>query len=128
MRGGLSFFLLTTDYLPAVGLHATAGPLPPPPRATININVSSPPPPRPPRLNSPAPARMRPDIQAVKQALQLPASVTAVLESKSIARVASKPTLVDKTEKEKELDAPKDNAEYESHYLFFDHFVLSLLS
>ncbi|KAF8974654.1 hypothetical protein BDZ97DRAFT_1935452 [Flammula alnicola] len=67
------------------GVHATAGPLPPPPRAMFNIDVSTPPPPRPPRLHSPTPAptRTRGDIEAVKQALQLPPSVTAVLSSKS---------------------------------------------
>ncbi|KDR83419.1 hypothetical protein GALMADRAFT_235540 [Galerina marginata CBS 339.88] len=63
------------------GVHATAGPLPPPPRATFNIDISSPPPPRPPRLRSPSPAQIRGDIEAVKQALQLPPSVAAVLAS-----------------------------------------------
>ncbi|SJL02177.1 uncharacterized protein ARMOST_05503 [Armillaria ostoyae] len=46
------------------GVHATAGPLPPPPRL-------DPPPPRS--------ARRRGDIEAVKQALQLPPSVSAAL-------------------------------------------------
>jgi len=65
------------------GTHATAGPLPPPPRATFSIDVNTPTPPRPPRLNSPNPARARGDIEAVKQALQLPPSVSAVLASRS---------------------------------------------
>ncbi|KAJ7179394.1 hypothetical protein C8R46DRAFT_942009 [Mycena filopes] len=62
------------------GVHATAGPLPPPPRAIFNIDPSTPPPPRPPRLHSPPPRR-RGDLDVVKQALQLPASVSAVLGS-----------------------------------------------
>ncbi|KAK0206789.1 hypothetical protein DFS33DRAFT_619654 [Desarmillaria ectypa] len=45
------------------GIHATAGPLPPPPRLDL-----------PPRS-----ARRRGDIEAVKQALQLPPSVSAAL-------------------------------------------------
>jgi hypothetical protein len=68
-----------------LGLHATAGPLPPPPRATFNIPVSSTPPPRPPRLHSPVPpsSRTRGDIEAVKHALQLPPSVAATLASRA---------------------------------------------
>ncbi|KAG6866530.1 hypothetical protein C0991_003074 [Blastosporella zonata] len=66
------------------GMDATAGPLPtlPPPRAMFNIDVNSPAPPRPPRLNSPF-SRTRGDIEAVKQALQLPPSVTAALASRA---------------------------------------------
>lgn len=64
------------------GVHATAGPLPPPPRAAFSIDVRSPPPPRPPRLNSPNPSRTRGDMEIVKQALQLPPSVSAILSSK----------------------------------------------
>ncbi|EAU84506.2 hypothetical protein CC1G_00025 [Coprinopsis cinerea okayama7 len=60
------------------GLHATAGPLPPPPRATFAM-LHTPPPPRPPRLHSPAPPRAKSDLEAVKQALQLPPSVAAKL-------------------------------------------------
>ncbi|KAF4602344.1 hypothetical protein EYR40_005549 [Pleurotus pulmonarius] len=63
------------------GLHATAGPLPPPPKA-IGLESTSPPPPRPPRLHSPPITRRRGDIDAVRQALQLPPSVSAVLASK----------------------------------------------
>lgn len=71
------------------GIHATAGPLPPPPRAAFNIDVNTPPPPRPPRLNSPNPTRARGDIEAVKQALQLPPSVSAVLASRSPKSIAT---------------------------------------
>ncbi|GLB33524.1 hypothetical protein LshimejAT787_0104080 [Lyophyllum shimeji] len=65
------------------GIHAIAGPLPPPPRAMFNIDTNSPAPPRPPRLNSPLSIRSRGDIEAVKQALQLPPSVTAALASRT---------------------------------------------
>ncbi|KAF8076103.1 hypothetical protein FPV67DRAFT_1470357 [Lyophyllum atratum] len=65
------------------GVHATAGPLPPPPRAMFNIDTNSPAPPRPPRLHSPFSTRGRGDIEAVKQALQLPPSVTAALASRT---------------------------------------------
>ncbi|RDB23266.1 hypothetical protein Hypma_009641 [Hypsizygus marmoreus] len=65
------------------GVHAIAGPLPPPPRAMFNIDTNSPVPPRPPRLNSPFSSRSRGDIEAVKQALQLPPSVTAALASRT---------------------------------------------
>ncbi|KAG7449387.1 uncharacterized protein BT62DRAFT_917947 [Guyanagaster necrorhizus] len=51
------------------GLHATAGPLPPPPRLD--------PPPRS--------SRRRADIEAVKQALQLPPSVSAALSKRAAA-------------------------------------------
>ncbi|KAK2466459.1 hypothetical protein APHAL10511_002101 [Amanita phalloides] len=70
------------------GLHATAGPLPPPPRATFAIDSSHPPPPRPPRMQTPNP-RSRGDMEAVKQALQLPPSVSAVLASRSSHVVSS---------------------------------------
>lgn len=72
------------------GVHSTAGPLPPPPRLPgfqgNSIATVSPPPPRPPRLNSPMPLRNTPqseDIEAVKQALQLPSSVSATLASRT---------------------------------------------
>ncbi|KAG5646470.1 hypothetical protein DXG03_003520 [Asterophora parasitica] len=68
--------------LESAGTHSTAGPIPPPPRAMFNIDMNSPAPPRPPRLNSPLASRTRGDIEAVKQALQLPASVTAALASR----------------------------------------------
>ncbi|KAF8803811.1 hypothetical protein BYT27DRAFT_7144427 [Phlegmacium glaucopus] len=63
------------------GVHSIAGPLPPPPRANFNIDIHNPPPPRPPRLQSPPPTRTKRDLDAVKQALQLPPSVTAILSS-----------------------------------------------
>ncbi|KAJ7591349.1 hypothetical protein C8J56DRAFT_825421 [Mycena floridula] len=61
------------DYQP--GIHATAGPLPTPPRSSFDS-----PPPRPPRRHSPSPNRRR-EMELVKQALQLPPSVTAALSS-----------------------------------------------
>ncbi|KXN87932.1 hypothetical protein AN958_07942 [Leucoagaricus sp. SymC.cos] len=72
------------------GVHSTAGPLPPPPRLPgfdgLSTSPLHPPPPRPPRLNSPLPPRSAArtkDLEAVKQALQLPPSVSAALVSKS---------------------------------------------
>ncbi|EGO01694.1 hypothetical protein SERLA73DRAFT_177128 [Serpula lacrymans var. lacrymans S7.3] len=62
------------------GVHSTAGPLPPPPIAILNLDPNAPPPPRPPRLHTPF--RRRGDIEAVKQALQLPQSVSVTLRSK----------------------------------------------
>ncbi|KAL6306768.1 hypothetical protein BKA93DRAFT_138556 [Sparassis latifolia] len=62
------------------GVHSTAGPLPAPPAPMFSIAdrdaIMSPPPPRPPRA---APRR---DIDALKEALQLPKSVSAVLASR----------------------------------------------
>ncbi|KAF8897249.1 hypothetical protein BD779DRAFT_1795983 [Infundibulicybe gibba] len=88
-------------YQPA--LHAKAGPLPPPPRAMFNIDINSPPPPRPPRMHSPlppppptpaflqqqgtiAPLRPRGDIEAVRQALQLPPAVEAALAGRGVGK------------------------------------------
>ena len=66
------------------GVHSVAGPLPPPPRANFNIDINNTPPPRPPRLNnSRTPLRSKRDFDSVKQSLQLPPSVTAILTSKS---------------------------------------------
>ncbi|KAF9221929.1 hypothetical protein BS17DRAFT_224448 [Gyrodon lividus] len=62
------------------GLHATAGPLPPPPQAVFNIDPKAPPPPRPPRHS---PIRRKGDLQAIKQALQLPLHVAAALRAKT---------------------------------------------
>ncbi|PFH52633.1 hypothetical protein AMATHDRAFT_2028 [Amanita thiersii Skay4041] len=76
------------------GLHATAGPLPPPPRATFAIDPTTPPPPRPPRLTSPQP-RNRGDVEAVKQALQLPPSVSAALASRSPKSQPPPPEAID---------------------------------
>ncbi|KAF9452187.1 hypothetical protein P691DRAFT_795402 [Macrolepiota fuliginosa MF-IS2] len=67
------------------GVHSTAGPLPPPPRLP-GFDAVSPPPPRPPRLNSPLPPRnaaRSKDREALKQALQLPSSVSAALATQS---------------------------------------------
>ncbi|KAF8901659.1 hypothetical protein CPB84DRAFT_1777139 [Gymnopilus junonius] len=83
------------------GVHATAGPLPPPPRAS-NIYVSSPPPPRPPRLHSPSPARSRGGLEAVKQSLQLPESVTAAL---SRSPKPSTPDFILRDDKKEEKDS-----------------------
>ncbi|KAG5352531.1 hypothetical protein C0989_001844 [Termitomyces sp. Mn162] len=78
-------FDLTCHNVTLKGVHSTAGPLPslPPPRAMFNIDVKSPAPPRPPRHNSPVPSSTRGNIEAVKTALQLPPSVTAVLASRT---------------------------------------------
>lgn len=62
------------------GLHATAGPLPTPPQAVFTIDPKAPPPPRPPRHS---PVRRKDDLEAMKQALQLPSHVTAALNAKS---------------------------------------------
>ncbi|KIK65563.1 hypothetical protein GYMLUDRAFT_56255 [Collybiopsis luxurians FD-317 M1] len=86
------------DYKP--GVHATAGPLPPPPRAAITLDSQSPAPPRPPRLNSPMPQQTshaplsnsksantssrRGDIDIMRQALQLPPSVTKALAARPL--------------------------------------------
>ncbi|KAG0705413.1 hypothetical protein DFH29DRAFT_276508 [Suillus ampliporus] len=61
------------------GLHAKAGPLPPPPMAIFSIDPTAPPPPRPPRH---MPAKKQGDIEAVKQALALPPSVTSALKTR----------------------------------------------
>jgi len=68
-----------------VGVDAIAGPLPPPPRLfDAAIPSLTPPPPRPPRLHSPlGPPKLKAELEAVKQALQLPPSVAAKL-AKSI--------------------------------------------
>jgi len=94
-QGGIRLVPTTSyaNYQP--GVHSTAGPLPPPPRLpfeALSASASSPPP-RPPRLNSPLPPRghtpllprsaaRNKDLEAVKQALQLPPSVTAALSPK----------------------------------------------
>ncbi|TFK55866.1 hypothetical protein OE88DRAFT_1767163 [Heliocybe sulcata] len=54
------------------GVHSIAGPLPPPPRTVIDVDSQSPPPPRPPRLHSPPQnPRRRPDMDPVRQPMQL---------------------------------------------------------
>ncbi|KAJ2926216.1 hypothetical protein H1R20_g10894, partial [Candolleomyces eurysporus] len=80
------------------GLHATAGPLPPPPQTRFDmINLRTPPPPRPPRLHSPAPPKLKSDLQAMKQALQLPPSVEAKLAKTSVTSGAATPATTTRT-------------------------------
>lgn len=93
------------------GVHSTAGPLPPPPRLPGFDGHSTtpifPPPPRPPRLNSPLPLRnpaRSKDIEAVKQALQLPSSVSAALASRT--RTKSGESLL----KDTTAESPSPNA------------------
>lgn len=64
------------------GVHSIAGPLPPPP-IILDSFQRTPPPPRPPRLNGANSGSSRPDVLALKEALQLPKSVSAALASKS---------------------------------------------
>ncbi|KAI0092592.1 hypothetical protein BDY19DRAFT_1065192 [Irpex rosettiformis] len=80
--------------------HSTAGPLPPPPRtifdlAAVSSPVSSAPPPRPPRMRTPMPlpqvstpssAPAKRDLEALKESLQLPQSVSSALASRSPSR------------------------------------------
>ncbi|KAI0771491.1 hypothetical protein BD413DRAFT_475757 [Trametes elegans] len=63
------------------GIHATAGPLPPPPRSIFDASTG--PPPRPPRFHTPVPSSNRRDIEAIKEKLQLPQSVSAVLAART---------------------------------------------
>ncbi|KAH8106167.1 hypothetical protein BXZ70DRAFT_420932 [Cristinia sonorae] len=75
------------------GVHATAGPLPPPPKSIFDAdNKPNSPPPRPPRLRTPfgtpaAQSSAIPDIQALKESLQLPKSVSEKLASRSNSQV-----------------------------------------
>ncbi|CCL99172.1 uncharacterized protein FIBRA_01187 [Fibroporia radiculosa] len=65
-------------------LHATAGPLPPPPAfdPIVRVTSATPAPPRPPRaFGHVPPAGPRQDIHALRDALQLPKSVSAALAS-----------------------------------------------
>ncbi|KAI0751305.1 hypothetical protein C8Q80DRAFT_566041 [Daedaleopsis nitida] len=77
-------------------IHATAGPLPPPPRSIIDRDVTSAAPPRPPRYHTPLPSSARRDIDAIKEALQLPHTVSAKLAARtppeSDKRLASEST------------------------------------
>ncbi|KAI0643746.1 hypothetical protein C8Q79DRAFT_1012304 [Trametes meyenii] len=61
------------------GVHATAGPLPPPPRSIFDTTA----PPRPPRFHTPVPSSTRREIEAIKEKLQLPQSVSAVLAART---------------------------------------------
>ncbi|EIW61825.1 uncharacterized protein TRAVEDRAFT_70084 [Trametes versicolor FP-101664 SS1] len=70
------------------GVHATAGPLPPPPRSIFDNTAAAPP--RPPRFHTPVPTNNRPvpantkrEIEAIKEKLQLPQSVSAVLAART---------------------------------------------
>ncbi|RPD61982.1 hypothetical protein L227DRAFT_652141, partial [Lentinus tigrinus ALCF2SS1-6] len=63
------------------GVHATAGPLPPPPRSLFDRDTA--PPPRPPRHQTPLTPGARRDIDAIKEALQLPQSVSAKLAART---------------------------------------------
>lgn len=75
---------VTTPYLfYQPGLHAKAGPLPSPPIAVFSIDPRAPPPPRPPRHS---PLKNKGDMEAVKQALSLPPSVTAALNARTPLR------------------------------------------
>ncbi|TBU42134.1 hypothetical protein BD309DRAFT_1081608 [Dichomitus squalens] len=62
------------------GVHSTAGPLPPPPRSIFEKDNA---PPRPPRYHTPLPNSTRRDIDAIKEALQLPQSVSAKLAART---------------------------------------------
>ncbi|KAI0662993.1 hypothetical protein C8Q70DRAFT_907616, partial [Cubamyces menziesii] len=64
------------------GVHSTAGPLPPPPRSIFDTNPNLPPP-RPPRYNTPLPPGARREIEAIKEKLQLPQSVSAALAART---------------------------------------------
>ncbi|KAH9940566.1 hypothetical protein B0H21DRAFT_576427 [Amylocystis lapponica] len=68
------------------GKHSTAGPLPPPPQLVPAVTSPTPastaPPPRPPRLFTPLPTGSKRNIDALKEALQLPQSVSAALASR----------------------------------------------
>ncbi|KAI0786411.1 hypothetical protein C8Q75DRAFT_808397 [Abortiporus biennis] len=71
------------------GVDSTAGPLPPPPKSIFEPAGSTAPPPRPPRLRTPLsvqPTNTRRDIEALKESLQLPPSVSAVLSSRASSR------------------------------------------
>ena len=69
------------------GVHSTAGPLPPPPMSVLDPEKPpTPAPPRPPRLRTPLPVPVaplpssaKPNLDALKESLQLPLSVSAKL-------------------------------------------------
>ncbi|CDO74093.1 hypothetical protein BN946_scf185043.g143 [Trametes cinnabarina] len=69
------------------GVHSTAGPLPPPPRSIFDppSSTTSGPPPRPPRFHTPVPpgSSARREIEAIKEKLQLPQSVSAALAART---------------------------------------------
>lgn len=85
------------------GVHSTAGPLPPPPMSVLDPDKpASSAPPRPPRLRTPLPLSSAPpqptssskrDIEALKESLQLPLSVSSKLASRAPSRAESRPDL-----------------------------------
>ncbi|TFY59867.1 hypothetical protein EVJ58_g5509 [Rhodofomes roseus] len=72
------------------GVHSRAGPMPPPPQPLYDVDPRSgtltPAPPRPPRMFTPLPPSVQRDPQALREALQLPQSVSTVLASKQPSR------------------------------------------
>ncbi|KAI0356721.1 hypothetical protein OH77DRAFT_1400943 [Trametes cingulata] len=85
------------------GVHSTAGPLPPPPRSIFDTHGA--PPPRPPRFHTPVPSASatstspsasnthtstRRDVDVLKEQLQLPQSVSAVLAARTPPEAANK--------------------------------------
>lgn len=102
------------------GIHATAGPLPPPPRSIYGRDATSAaPPPRPPRHHTPLPSSARRDIDAIKEALQLPQSVSARLAARTppdpdthLARDPS-PSRVERTETRSQESAYSQESESE---------------
>ncbi|GJE84718.1 hypothetical protein PsYK624_007940 [Phanerochaete sordida] len=76
------------------GVHSTAGPLPPPPMSILEpAKPSAAAPPRPPRLRTPLlpqvptpPGSTKPNLEVLKESLQLPPSVSAKLGSRPPSR------------------------------------------
>ncbi|KZT74550.1 hypothetical protein DAEQUDRAFT_720734 [Daedalea quercina L-15889] len=72
------------------GVHSRAGPMPAPPQPLYDVDhrsgTLSPAPRRPPRAYTPLPPSVQHDSQALRDALQLPQSVSAVLASKLPSR------------------------------------------
>lgn len=72
------------------GVHSRAGPMPAPPQPLFDVDPRSgslnPAPPRPPRAYTPLPPSVQRDPQALRDALQLPQSVSTALASKLPSR------------------------------------------
>ena len=72
------------------GVHSRAGPMPAPPLPLFDVDPRSgtlnPAPPRPPRAYTPLPPSVQRDPQALREALQLPQSVSTALASKRPTR------------------------------------------
>lgn len=72
------------------GVHSRAGPMPAPPQPLFDVDPRSgalnPAPPRPPRAYTPLPPSAQRDPQALREALQLPPSVSTALASKRPSR------------------------------------------